>query len=171
VGGFSLRQFPCTLGPAGVPTMPGDPPAPSGRILGTVGWRGLGCASFIQLDGMRSDCPLVAPGSAVSPAPLPLAEPSEAARAPVARERAMAARHISVCSYGISNVRGARGTRSSSVSPTLRDMRIYYRHRAHQETNPAPCPRVIVGRSGARTSLPGTNAHKERCRRERWSAP
>jgi hypothetical protein len=89
--------------------MPGDPPAPVGVFWGPLVGVVLAARPSFSFDGMRSDCPLVAPGSAVSPAPLPLAEPSEAARAAVARERAMAATpHFSVFTEHLLRLRSER---------------------------------------------------------------
>jgi hypothetical protein len=39
-----------------------------------------------------------------------------------------------------------------------------------RKQTPHPALESLLAAVGARTSLPGTNAHKERCRRERWSA-
>jgi hypothetical protein len=107
--GLQPRSQGCTLGPAGVPTIPGDPPAPVGVFWGPLVGVVLAARPSFSFDGMRSDCPLVAPGSAVSPAPLPLAEPSEAARAAVARERAMAATpHFRVFTEHLPRLRSER---------------------------------------------------------------
>jgi hypothetical protein len=86
---FSEHQLPCTLGPAGVPTMPGEPPVPVGVFWGLLVGLVFAARPSFNLDGMRSDCPLVAPGSlAAAFPPLMGLESSDAAKAPVAMERA-----------------------------------------------------------------------------------
>jgi hypothetical protein len=56
------RQFPCTLGPAGVPTMPGDAPVPVGAFWGLLVGLVFAARPSFSFDGMRSDCSLVALG-------------------------------------------------------------------------------------------------------------